>query len=186
MFAVADTTFDLFVLELVLHRLGVGVGAFVLGVLAPADARSEDDVLADRRGIGSRAGTVFGAEAELAPGFAVGHSRVHRLLVGDISNASGRLYFLPLVVVAEGDDGLGPILVGNGLGRGEIAALLLDVIIVGPVMSGEWGGRSVGLALQNRPDCACHLKTDLGFGGAVVAMIAVLDGSSGYLCLLAS
>lgn len=44
MFAVANTALDFLVLELVLHSLGVGVGALVLGVLAPVDAGAEDDV----------------------------------------------------------------------------------------------------------------------------------------------
>lgn len=47
MFAVANTALDLLVLQLVLHRLRVGVLALVLGILAPVDAGSEDDVLAD-------------------------------------------------------------------------------------------------------------------------------------------
>lgn len=47
MFAVANTTLHLLVLQLVLHGLGVRVLALVLGVLAPVDAGSEDDVLAD-------------------------------------------------------------------------------------------------------------------------------------------
>lgn len=101
MFAVADTTLDFLVLELVLHRLGVGVLALVLGILAPVDAGSEDDVLADRCSIRGRAGAVLCAEAKLGPRFPVSNSRIDRLLVCDISDATSRFDFLSLVVVSE-------------------------------------------------------------------------------------
>jgi hypothetical protein len=133
MLAVADTALDLLVLELVLHGLGIGVGRLVLGVFAPVDAWSEDDVLADRGGVRGRAVGVLGAEAELAPGLAVGDARVDRLGVRGVADAARRLDLLALVVVAEEDDGLGAVLVGNGLWGWEVGGRLLDVIVVGPV-----------------------------------------------------
>lgn len=134
MLAVADTTLDLLVLELVLHRLGVGVCALVLGILAPVDAGAEDDVLADRRGVSGRASGVLGALAEFGPCFPVGDARVDRLLVGDVADAAGRLDLVPVVVVSECDDGLCSILVGDGLRRREVGRCLLVVVVVGPVV----------------------------------------------------
>lgn len=118
MFAVANATLDLLVLELVLHRLGVGVLALVLGVLAPVDAGPKDDVLANGGSVWGRPRAVLCAEAELAPGLPVSNSGVDRLLVCDISDASSRLYFLSLIVVSKYDDCFRPILVGNRLRRG--------------------------------------------------------------------
>lgn len=136
MLSVTDTTLDLLVLQLVLHGLGIRIGSFVLGVLAPVDAGAEDDVLTDRGGIGGRAAGVLGALAKLGPCFPVGDTRVDGLLVCDVANATGGLDFLAVVVVAECDDGLGAILVGDGLGRGQIGGRLLDtVVVVGPVVS---------------------------------------------------
>lgn len=60
MLAVADTALDLLVLELVLHALGVGVLALVLGLLLPVGRGAEDDVLAHRRGVGHGAQGVAG------------------------------------------------------------------------------------------------------------------------------
>lgn len=135
MLAVADTALDLLVLQLVLHRLGVGVLALVLGILAPVDTGTEDDVFADRRRVGGWAGPVLCTLTELDPRLAVGDAGVDRLGVGDVADPPCRFYFLALVVVAEGDDGLGAVLVGDGLGRRQIGSGLLDIIVVGPVVS---------------------------------------------------
>lgn len=134
MLAVADTALDLLVLELVLHRLGVGVVALVLGVLAPVDAGAEDDVLTDRGGVVGRARAVLRALAELAPCFPIRDARVHRLLMGDVAHTAGRLDFVALVVVAECDDGLRAVLVGDGLGGWEVGGRLLGIVVVGPVV----------------------------------------------------
>jgi hypothetical protein len=134
MLAVANTTLDLLVLELVLHGLGVGVGRLVLGILAPVDAWSEDDVLTDGCGIGGRAWGILCAEAKLGPGFSVGDAGVYGLGVGDESDAASRLDLLAVVIVAECDDGLGAVLVGDGLGGREIGGGLLDIVVVGPVV----------------------------------------------------
>lgn len=147
MLAVADTALDLLVLELVLHRLGVGVLALVLGVLAPVDAGAEDDVLADRRRVGGRAHGVLLALTKLAPRLAVGNAGVDGLGVRDIADAARRLHFLALVIVAECDDGLGAVLVGDGLGGRQVGRCLLDIIIVGPVVPIFM----VGLATSSAP-----------------------------------
>lgn len=168
MFAVANTTLDLLVLELVLHRLSVGVLALVLGVLAPVDAGSEDDVLTNGGGIGGRSGAVLCAEAKLGPGFSVSNSGVDRLLVCDISDTSSSLYFLSLVVVSKCNDCFGSILVGNRLGRRQVGGRLFVVVVVGPVVP--------ILMVGSISRKGCHLRlaifTHLGLGGAVVAMIA--------------
>lgn len=140
MLSVTDTTLDFLVLQLVLHSLGVGILCLVLGVLAPVDAGSEDDVLTNRGGIGGRAAAVLGALAEFAPCFSVGDARVDSLLVGDVTNATGGLDLLALVVVSVCDDGLGTVLVRDGLGRGKIGRGLLDVVVVGPVVPFWWWG----------------------------------------------
>lgn len=132
MLAVADAALDLLVLELVLEL--VLLVALLLGLLAPVEARPEDDVLADRGGVRGGTGPVLGALAELGPRLAVGDARVHRLGVGDEADAAGRLDLLVVVVEAEGDDGLGPVLVVDGLGGRQLRADLLDVVVVGPVM----------------------------------------------------
>lgn len=134
MSTVADTALDLLVLELGLHGLGVLVGALLLGILAPGDAGSEDDVLADGGGIGGRARGVFGAQAELGPRFPVCDTGVDCLGLGDVADAASRLDFLAFVVVSVGDDGLSTVFVRDGLRRGEFGGGLLDVVVVGPVM----------------------------------------------------
>lgn len=134
MSAVANTALDLLVLELGLHGLGALVGALLLGILAPGDAGSEDDVLADGGGIGGRARGVLGAQAELGPRFPVCDTGVDCLGLGDVADAASRLDFLALVVVSVGDDGLGAVFVRDGLRRREFGGGLLDVVVVGPVM----------------------------------------------------
>lgn len=134
MLAVADTALDLLVLQLVLHGLGVGVLALVLGVLAPVEGRLEDDVLADRGGVGGRTGAVLGAKAELGPRLAVGDAGVDDLAVGDVADASCSLDLLAVVVQAVLDDGRAAILVGDLLGGREFGGGLLELVIVGPIV----------------------------------------------------
>lgn len=136
MLAVADTALDLLVLELVLEGLGAGILARLLLVLAPVRAGAEDDVLTDRGSVGSRTGRVLGAEAELGPRLAVGDARVHLFGVRRVADAAGHLHLFALVIVAEGDDRLGAVLVADGLGRGELGRRLLNVFVVGPVVPG--------------------------------------------------
>ena len=133
MLSVTDTALDFLVLQLVLHALGVGVVRLVLGILAPVYAGSEDDVLSDRGGIGGRSIAVLCALSKFTPFFPIGYTGVHCLGVGDESNASGSLYFLAVIVVAECDSGLGAVLVGDGLGGREIGGLF-DIVVVGPVV----------------------------------------------------
>lgn len=111
MLSVTDTTLDLLVLELLLHRLSVGVGALLLLVLAPVDAGAEDDVLANGGGVSGRALAVLPALAELAPCFAVGDTRVHGLGVCGVADSAGGLDLVAVLVVAECDDGLGAVLI---------------------------------------------------------------------------
>jgi hypothetical protein len=132
MLSAANTTLDLLVLELVLEL--ILCVALLLGVLAPVEARSEDDVLANGCGIGSWASAVLGALAEFAPCFSVGYAGVDGLLVGDVADSAGELDLVSVLVDAERDDGLGSVLVGDGLGGREVGGGLLDVIIVGPVV----------------------------------------------------
>lgn len=134
MFAIANTALDFLVLQLVLHGLGVGIGGLVLGILAPVDAWSEDDVLTNGGGIGSRAIAIFGAQAELGPCFSVGDTRVYFLDMADCFDATSGLDLLAVVVVAVGDDGPALVLVLDGLGRGKFGGHLLDIVVVGPVV----------------------------------------------------
>ena len=136
MLAVANTALDLLVLELVLHGLGVGVLVLVLGVLAPVDAGLEDDVLADRRGVWGRALGVLCAEPELAPRFALRHARVDHLAVGDEADPPCGLDFLAIVVDLVLDDGGAAVLVGDLLRGRELEGCLVEVLVVGPVVSG--------------------------------------------------
>jgi hypothetical protein len=135
--AVADTALDLLVLELVLHGLSVGVGALLLGILAPRDAGAEDDVLADGGGVGGRARGVLCAQAELGPRFPGGDAGVDCLGLGDVADPASRLDLLALVVVSVCDDRLGAILVRDGLGRRQLGGGLLDVVVVGPIVPFE-------------------------------------------------
>lgn len=168
MLAIADTALDLLVLELVLHGLGVRVGALLLGILAPGDAGSEDDVLADGGGIGGRSRGIFGAQTELGPRFPVGDAGVDCLGLGDIADPTSGLYFLALIVVSECDDGLGTIFIRDGLGRRKVRRDLLNVIVVGPVVPDfRSGGVSEALQMKFPRMEATHLA----LGGAVVAMI---------------
>lgn len=137
MLSVTDTALDLLILQLVLHGLRGCVATVLLGILAPVDTGSEDDVLGHRGGIGGRAGRVLGAEAELGPRFSVRDSGVHGLGVGDVSDAASGLDLLAFIVVLVGDDRLGSVLVGDGLGGRELSCGgggLLDVVVVGPVV----------------------------------------------------
>jgi hypothetical protein len=134
MLTVTNTTLDLLVLELVLHRLGGVVDRVILLGLSPVDARSEDDVLTDGGGIGSRAGGILCAEAELGPGLSVGDAGVYGLLVGGVADAASGLDLSAIVVVTECDDSLCSILVGDGLRLREIGGGLLDIVVVGPVV----------------------------------------------------
>lgn len=147
MLAVANTTLDLLVLKLVLHGLGVGVLALLLLILAPVRARPEDDVLTDGGRVGGGTGGILGAEAELGPCLALGDARVHLFRVRGVADAASRLHLLALIVVTEGDDGLGAVLVADGLGRGEVGGGLVDIFVVGPVVPGqrERRGRSAFL-----------------------------------------
>ena len=115
MLAVANTALDLLVLELVLEGVGVGVLGLVFLVLLPVRRRPEDDVLADRGRIVRRASAVLSALAELGPRLALGHAGVDDLAVGGEADPSGRLHLLALVIVSEADDGLGAVLVLDGL-----------------------------------------------------------------------
>ena len=149
MLAVANTALDLLVLQLVLHGLGVGVLALVLGFLAPVEGRLEDDVLADGGGVGGRAGTILGAEAELGPRLAIGDAGVDDLAVGDVADASCGLDLLAVVVQAVLDDGRAAILVGDFLGGREFGGGLLELVIVGPVVP-VWSETSVKLLLSEK------------------------------------
>lgn len=135
MLAVADTTLDLLVLELVLHGLGVGVLVLVLGILAPVDGGLEDDVLADRSRVGRGAGAILGAAAELGPGLALGYPRVDHLAVGDEADSPGRLDFLALVVDPVLDDGRAAVFVVDLLGGRELEGGLVEIFVVSPVVS---------------------------------------------------
>lgn len=133
MLAVANTALDLLVLELVLHGLSVGVLALLLLVLAPVHARAEDDVLADRGGVGCGTDRVARAVAKLAPGLALGDAGVDLFRVRGVADAAGRLDLLVLLVEAVRDDGLGAIPVADGLRRGKVGGGdVIDVFVVGP------------------------------------------------------
>lgn len=138
MLAVTDTALDLLVAKLVLHGLRVGVGLLVLGVLAPVGAGPEDDVLAHGGRVGDGPLRVLGAVAELGPGLAVRHPRVHALRMRRVSHTAGRLDLLAVLVDVVGDDGLGAILVAERLRRRELHGGLIHVLIVGPVV--PWNG----------------------------------------------
>lgn len=62
--------------------------------------------------------------------------------MGDVADAAGRLYFLAVVIVAIGNDGLCAIFVGEGLRGRQLGAGLLVVIVVGPVVPFFDGGVS--------------------------------------------
>ena len=141
MLTVANTTLDLLVLELVLHGLGGGVVGLLLLGLSPVDAWSEDDVLTDGSGVGSRACGILCAEAELGPCLSVGDAGVYGLGVGNESDSASGLNLTTVVIVTECDDSLCSILVGDSLRLGEIGGCLLDIVVVGPVVPFfEWWG----------------------------------------------
>lgn len=133
MLSAANTTLDLLVLELVLELI-LRV-ALLLGVLAPVEAGSEDDVLTDRGGVGGRASAVLCALAKLAPCFSVGYTGVDDFFVRDVADSAGGLDLVSVLVDAERDDGLCSVFVGDGLGRGKVGGGLLDVVVVGPIRS---------------------------------------------------
>lgn len=130
----ADTALDLLVLELVLHALGVGVLALVLGLLLPVGRGPEDDVLAHGRGVGRGARRVAARQAELGPLLALGDAGVDHLAVGDEADAAGGLDRLAVLVQAVRDDGLCAVAVLDGLVAREGGAwYFFVVVIVGPV-----------------------------------------------------
>lgn len=137
MLSVANSALDLLVLELVLHGLGIGILALVLGILAPVGRWLEDDVLANGCRIGCGTSTILGRSSKLGPALAIGDAGVDNLAMGDEANATGRLHLLVLVVDVILDDGRAAILVGDLLGGRELVGGLLGVDVVGPVMSGK-------------------------------------------------
>lgn len=54
--------------------------------------------------------------------------------MGDVSDPSSRLDLLILVVVSEGDDSFGSVLVGDRLRGGQVGGLLFILIVVGPIV----------------------------------------------------
>jgi hypothetical protein len=135
MLSVTDTTFDLLVLQLVLHGLGVGVVGLILGVFAPVRAGAENDVLADRSSVGRRTLTVLGAGAKLGPVLALSHAGTDCLAVGDEANPSGGLDLLAVLVVAVLNHRRAAILVVDLLGRRELGLCgLVEIIVVRPVV----------------------------------------------------
>lgn len=135
MLAVTDTALDLLVLELVLHGDGVGVLGLVAGVLAPVNRGLEDDVLADRGGVRRRAGAVPARLPELGPRLPLRHPWVHHLAVLDQPDPPRRLDLLPVLVVAVLDHRRASVLVGYLLRRREVLWGLVEILIVGPVVS---------------------------------------------------
>jgi hypothetical protein len=135
MLSVTDTTFDLLVLQLVLHGLGVGIVGLILGVLAPVHAGAENNVLADGGGIGCRTLAILGAGAELGPVLAFSHERADCLSVGDEANPSGSLDLLAILVVAVLNHRRAAVLVVDLLRRRELRLCgLFEIVVVRPVV----------------------------------------------------
>lgn len=186
----ADAALDLLVLELVLHALGVGVLALVLGLLLPVGRGPEDDVLADRGGVGRGPRGVAAREAKLGPLLALGDARVDDLAVGDEADAAGGLDGLAVLVEAVGDDGLCAVAVLDGLIAGEGGAWdLFVVVVVGPVparvvntmLRGRHGmengvPRSGGLVERASDPSTGQLAYLAGLFVAVAAILDMCDG----------
>lgn len=149
MFAVADTALDGLVLELLLHGVGVGVLGLVLGILTPVGAETEDDVLADRRGIGLGTGAILLRQTKLGPGLAFRYAGVDDLTVCNHTNTAGCLDLLAILVESICDCGFRTVLVLDGLRGRKFEGDLVGLIIVGPISV----DKAFGVSKPQTHDC---------------------------------
>lgn len=98
MFAVADSTFDLFILQLRFHA--VLLRLLLLAVFLPRHARSEDDVFADAGGVEARAYRVALFEAEFGPTAALGHARVDGFFDDGGTDPASGFHLLAIIIEA--------------------------------------------------------------------------------------
>jgi hypothetical protein len=148
MLPITDTTFDLLVLQLILHTSSLGL--LLLGVLTPVCARSENDVLtANLLGskfsigkgdhepntccIGSRSSAILGREPKLRPLFPLRNSWIHNLLMYREPDSASSLDLLAIIVPSPADYGLSTILICSGGIGGELCDSVVELFVISPV-----------------------------------------------------
>jgi hypothetical protein len=133
MLSITDTTFDLFILQLVLHAAHLWF--LLLRVFTPVRARSEDDILADGSGIGDWASFVLGRETKFGPGLTLCDAGIYNFFDDSSADSPGCFHLFALIVESPGDYCLRSILVGCDLLRREFVGCygIIEVLVIGPV-----------------------------------------------------
>lgn len=136
MVALADTTGDFLILQLVAQRVLLFI-LLLVGAL-PVGARAEDDVFADGGCAEVGPADMAFLGAEFGPFFALGDARVHVLFDNGGADLARGLDLFVGVVEAVGYDGLGAVGVGDDLLLWEDGGIV-EFLVVGPVGSSVWG-----------------------------------------------
>lgn len=126
MLAIADSAFDLFILQLRLHAICCRL--LLLVVFLPRHAWSEYNVLSHSRSVRSRTGWVTFLVAELGPGATLCYLRIDSFSDNGGADAPGCFYFFAGIVEAVGYAGFGAVFVGCDLGCGQGGGIIYIVV----------------------------------------------------------
>ncbi len=126
MFAIADSAFDLFILQLRLHAICGRLLLFV--IFLPRHTRSEYNVLSHGRGVKTRAGWVTFLIAELRPGTTLCYLRIDGFSDDGGADAPSCFHFLAGIVEAVAYAGFGAIFVGCDLGCGQGGGIIYIIV----------------------------------------------------------
>lgn len=125
MLAVADSAFDLFILQLRLYA--VRCRLLLLVVFLPCYAWSEDDILSHGRSVGTWTGWVTLLVAELRPGATLCYLRIDGFTDNGGADTPSRFHFFAGIVEAVDYAGLGAVFVGCNLGCGQGSGIIYIV-----------------------------------------------------------
>lgn len=131
MLSSTNSALDFLILKLVLHASDLDL--LLLRILAPVDARLENNVLANSCCVHSRACLVLRRQSEFAPSFAFRHTRVDDLLHNSCADPARCLDLLALVIDTVCRDSLRPILVGGDLLGWQFEGVIIKLFIICPV-----------------------------------------------------
>jgi hypothetical protein len=100
MLSLANTTFDLLILQLLLNTTLLSFLLSLLGMYFPVNAGTEDDIFADRGGIKRGTGRVALFESKFAPCPSLGDLWVYVFLDNGCADSAGDFDFFAVVVEA--------------------------------------------------------------------------------------
>lgn len=133
MLAIADTTLDFLILELIPHAAVPALFLLLfLAVFLPCHAGSEDDVFAHAGRVETGAGSVAFLQAEFRPRATFGNTGVDGFASNGGADTAGGFHSLAVVVEAVRDDGLGAVFVCGDLLWRKTGGIV-EFFIVGPV-----------------------------------------------------